>query len=65
MGKSSECFRMTAGVKSGKAQNERMFLRFAPERGPPICALMSSMKSRAVHRRRKNWNGGQAWRARL
>jgi hypothetical protein len=56
---------MTAGVKSGKAQNERMFLRFAPERGPPICALMSSMKSRAVHRRRKNWNGGQAWRARL
>src|SRR5262249_33525 len=25
IGKSSECFRMTAGVKSGKAQNEHMF----------------------------------------
>src|SRR5262245_13065618 len=33
IGKSSECFRMTAGVKSGKAQNERMFFRFAPESG--------------------------------
>ena len=31
IGKSSECFRMTAGVKSGKAQNERMFFRFALE----------------------------------
>ena len=34
IGKSSECFRMTTGVKSGKAQNERMFFRFAPESGP-------------------------------
>src|SRR5262249_33819236 len=33
MGKSSECLRMTTGVKSGKAQNERMFFRFAPESG--------------------------------
>ena len=32
---------------------------FAPESGPPICALMSSMKSRALHRRRENWDGGR------
>src|SRR5262245_20390261 len=45
VGKSSECFRMTAGVKSSKAQNERMFFRFAPESGHratrlacPLCA---------------------------
>src|SRR5262249_52529130 len=33
IGKSSECFQMTAGVKSGKAQDGRMFFRFAPESG--------------------------------
>jgi len=25
---------MTVGVRTGKAQNERMFFRFAPESGP-------------------------------
>jgi len=34
VGKSSECFRMTAGAKSGKAQNEQTFSGFAPESGP-------------------------------
>jgi len=29
---------MTAGVRTGKAQNEHMFHRFAPEIGHPICA---------------------------
>ena len=33
---------MTAGVKSGKAQNERMFFRFAPEIVHPICASTST-----------------------
>ena len=33
IGRSSECFRMTAGVRSGKAQNERMFFRFGPQSG--------------------------------
>src|SRR6516165_10343955 len=42
IGKSSECFRMTTGVKSGKAQNERMFYRFAPEIGHPICTSTST-----------------------
>src|SRR5262249_39254941 len=37
-----------------------MLYGFAPESGPPICALASSMKSRALHHRRKNWDGGQA-----
>jgi hypothetical protein len=35
-----------------------MFSGFAPKR-TSLCA-MSSMKSRALHRRRKNWDGGQA-----
>ena len=29
---------MTAGIKSGKVQNERMFFRFAPEIGHPLFA---------------------------
>ena len=42
MGKSSECFRMTAGVRTGKAQNEHIFYRFAPESGTnlPILELL-------------------------
>ena len=35
MGKSSECFRMTAGVKSGKAQNEQMFSGLPPKADLP------------------------------
>ena len=46
------------GLKSGKAQRDQMFSGFAPKR-TSLCA-MSSMKSRALHRRRKNWDGGQA-----
>jgi len=42
IGTPSECFRMTARVKSGKAQNERMFFRFAPEIVHPICASTST-----------------------
>ena len=33
---------MTAGVRTGKAQNEHMFYRFAPEIGHPICAATST-----------------------
>ena len=33
---------MTAGVRTGKAQNEQMFYRFAPEIGHPICASTST-----------------------
>src|SRR5262245_7132457 len=33
---------MTAGVRTGKAQNEHMFYRFAPEIGHPICASTST-----------------------
>src|SRR5262249_7394797 len=40
--RSSECFRMTAGVRTGKAQNEHMFYRFAPEIGHLICASTSA-----------------------
>ena len=32
----SECSRMTAGVKSGKAQNERMFSGLPPKADFPI-----------------------------
>src|SRR5262245_42842704 len=51
IGKSSGCFRMTAGVKSGKAQNEHMFSGF-PKSGQiaddsvcPLCAI-----GRLMHR---------------
>ena len=33
---------MTAGVRTGKAQNERMFYRFAPEIEHPIWASTST-----------------------
>src|SRR5262249_49484608 len=35
IGKSSECFQLTAGVGTGKAQNECMFFRFAPKANLP------------------------------
>ena len=36
---------MTAGVRTGKAQNEHMFYRFAPEIGHPICASSTNYLS--------------------
>src|SRR5215831_106033 len=67
IGKSSECFRMTAGVKSGKAQNERMFFRFAPQRGhrklASMCPLgaVKALRAAALH----DGASARAWRVRL
>ena len=35
VGKPSECFRMTAGVRTGKAQNEHMFTGLPPKADLP------------------------------
>src|SRR5215831_18594816 len=53
IGKSSECLRMTAGVKSGKAQNEHMFSGLPPKadlppdlRTTPAASLLRTPPSR-------------------
>src|SRR6516162_4302407 len=55
IGTPSECFQMTAGVKTGKAQNERMFFRFSPQSGhrelASMCPLgaVKALRAAALH----------------
>src|SRR6516164_7524962 len=57
IGKSSECFRMTAGVRTGKAQNEHMFYRFAPESGPQRLITACRMSAADITLRNKRSTG--------
>src|SRR6516225_7824523 len=58
---------MTAGVRSGKAQNERMFFRFGPQSGhrelASMCPLgaVKALRAAALH----DGAGARAWRVRL
>src|SRR6516165_10044281 len=58
---------MTAGVRSGKAQNEPMFFRFGPQSGhrelASMCPLgaVKALRAAALH----DGAGARAWRVRL
>src|SRR5262249_34203083 len=49
IGKSSGCFRMTAGVKSGKAQNEHMFSGLPQKQTNSRRLGMSALCHRQTH----------------
>jgi hypothetical protein len=50
---------MTAGVKSGKAQNERMFFRFTPQSGhrelAPICPFNADFVAEVAEEESGRW----------